>query len=448
MKIKTLRQQLIKSVAIGICATIIMLFFMLSVISVVENRDYQRERLRVLEKFLRFQTNAEITINESIHLLEGYLAYIETNPNISQEESEEFIIRLLHKKETLIRNIGIIKDTTIIWNFPREGNEKAIGLNLANVESQKYDVLKVKNSLERIFIGPIDLFQGGTGFIARIPIIHDGEYWGQISIVLDGLKYLDYINSIADESNLNIVVFKKDDFPNVPIYGDKSIVDRDGLVLDIEILDSKWEIATEPIGGWENTSTYGFVLRIVAIFSSIFTGILLYMTIYTKGQLKHQAFKDYLTKLNNRHALSYFYNKINKSIKLDNASIYVIMFDINNFKKINDTYGHDVGDLVLIEFANKLNLMHIKSKNIFRLGGDEFLILARDLNKEYSFEINVENIRKEIAFEFDNNSMCFNVIPSVGIAEFPKDGDTLEKVIVTADKRMYEDKEANRIKIV
>ncbi|MCT4618713.1 MAG: sensor domain-containing diguanylate cyclase [Marinisporobacter sp.] len=440
MNLKTKKQQLINSVSIGITVSIFIAIFLFFAIDAVDNRNQQRERLEVLERFLRFQSSAEATINESTNLLEGYLAYIETNHNISEEDTNRYLKRLLSKKTTLIRNIGIIKDTTIIWNYPREENEKAIGVDIGNIPSQRNEVLKVKDTLEGVFIGPVNLVQGDVGFIARLPIRMEGTYWGQISIVMDGDKYLNHLQTIAKESGLNIAIFNQEEFPFKSFYGDVEIIDRNGMVLDIEILNNKWKVATEPLGGWTENVMKIKTLKGIALLTSLMVGFFLYMIFNTRYQLNDQAMNDYLTGLHNRNFLEYYYQIIFKRAEANNELIGVFLLDINYFKKINDNYGHKIGDLVLIEFSKRLQSVGVNEKKVFRLGGDEFLILVSGCEELEDLKYVERKIRAEAVFRFKHENIAIEIMPSMGLATYPNDGQTLDEIMHIADSRMYEEK--------
>jgi len=425
----------------GILVTLVMLLSMLSVVSVIENRDYQKERLAVMERFLRYQTEAEVTINESICLLRGYIAYLDVVPFTSEKESEQFIESLLSNTATLIRNIGIIKDTTVLWNYPKEGNEKTIGVDLATVEAQREAVLNVKNDLKPRFLGPVELYQGGTGFIVRLPITRDGAYWGQVSIVLDSDRYFQRLSEIARKDNLNIAVFQESSFPSEAMYGDKTIVERDGLVLHMDILNSRWVVAGEPTEGWSDTGRDSMLLRVFAVILSAISGVLVYSTLSSKGQLRRQAYHDSLTGLLNRHALNDYYHNVSGS---DNASIEVVMLDIDHFKDVNDIYGHNAGDLVLIEFSKKLKALGLSPKKVFRIGGDEFLLILSQPKGEEGARLDPEQIRQGIAFAFQIGKDSIQVSPSIGIANCPRDAQSLYEAVIIADKNMYSDKAKRR----
>lgn len=446
LKLKTKKQQLIYSISIGVTVSLFITIVLFFVINSIENRDRQRKRLEVLEKFLRFQSSAEAVINESTNLLKGYLVYIETNPNISKDDTNRYLKRLLSEKTTIIRNISIMKDTTIIWNYPSEGNEKAIGVDLGNIPSQREDVFKVKDTLKPVFIGPVDLVQGDVGFIARLPIKIEEKYWGQISIVMDGDKYLNYLEKKSKEVDLNIAIFNEEEFPHKPFYGDIQILNRNGLVLDIEILNNHWKIATEPLDGWENNVTKIRILKIISLIISLIFGLFLYMLFNTRYQLNDQAMTDYMTGLYNRNFLDYYHQMIFKRAQANNELIGVFLLDINHFKKINDNYGHKVGDLVLIEFSKRLQSVVINDKSVFRLGGDEFLIVVSGYEELKDLKYVERKIRGEVIFRFKYEHIDIEIVPSIGFAVYPIDGETIDNIMHIADSRMYEEKRLTKEK--
>jgi diguanylate cyclase (GGDEF)-like protein len=445
---KTKKQQFIYSISIGILTSIILTVLFFFGIDNIESKDKHREKLEVMGRFLRFQSEAEATISDSINLLEGYLAYIQTNPNISEEDTNRYLKQLLSKKTTFIRNIGILKETTIIWNYPREGNEKAIGQDLTTIPKQKDEVIRVKKTLKGIFTGPTNLIQGGVGFIARLPIVIDEEYWGQISVILDADKYLKYIGEMAKEAHLNIAIYNEGNFPLKPFYGDDEIINREGIVLNVEKLNSRWKVVIEPLGGWKGYERKILILKWLAILVSTIIGFFVHMILYTRYQLNYQATNDQLTGLNNRYVLEYYYETVLKKAEANNRFMGIFLMDINDFKRINDNYGHKVGDLVLIEFAKRLKSIGINEKRVFRLGGDEFLILVSEINELKDLEDVHGIIREESAFTFEYKDMNMEVIPSIGLATYPIDGDTLDKIMNVADTRMYEEKRLTKEKKV
>jgi len=160
--------------------------------------------------------------------------------------------------------------------------------------------------------------------------------------------------------------------------------------------------------------------------------------------LEALASNDALTTVYNRRAFEKFYNamfiknNMYKSLGLD-ASFSIIMIDIDNFKKINDTYGHDIGDKVLRNLGIFLNSKKRKNDIVARYGGEEFVIILSDTDKidALKFVINlIENIKENIKIEIDK-SFTLGVTVSIGISVFPYDSENKNNLIKIADENLY-----------
>ena len=139
--------------------------------------------------------------------------------------------------------------------------------------------------------------------------------------------------------------------------------------------------------------------------------------------------KDSLTALYNR---TYFIEKV-KNLLIDNFSkFYLLFIDINNFKQINDTYGHITGDKLLVHFAK--NLIEVFNGHIIsRYGGDEFLVFIKDVDDKKEVIRLIEKLNKKCIIDDKE----FDIQYSIGIVEYPKDGHTAEELISKADIAMY-----------
>ena len=160
--------------------------------------------------------------------------------------------------------------------------------------------------------------------------------------------------------------------------------------------------------------------------------------------LEALASNDALTTVYNRRAFEKFYNamfiknNMYKSLGLD-ASFSVIMIDIDNFKKINDTYGHDIGDKVLRSLGIFLNSKKRKNDVVARYGGEEFVIILSDTDKidALKFVVNlIENIKENIKIEIDK-IFTLGITVSIGIAVFPYDSENKNHLIKIADENLY-----------
>jgi diguanylate cyclase (GGDEF)-like protein len=153
---------------------------------------------------------------------------------------------------------------------------------------------------------------------------------------------------------------------------------------------------------------------------------------------------DSLTGLHNRHFFEEQFELNRKRANRYNESFAIVLFDIDNFKSINDRYGHFVGDQVLKHIAKQLLNNQRESDIMARFGGDEFIGVLyssniQELNKKY-IEINNELNRLELNVENTLVSCTF----SFGIAEYPKDGKSLDELVKVADFEMYKNKRSRK----
>ena len=166
------------------------------------------------------------------------------------------------------------------------------------------------------------------------------------------------------------------------------------------------------------------------------------------GILKETTLRDPMTTLYNRRFLNELLDSNIATRVKDNCLHSILMIDIDFFKKVNDNYGHDIGDTVIkkLAFIMKEAIRH--SDMPVRYGGEEFLIMLTNTTKEKAFEIG-ETIRKEFAsVTFSGNPEIFSKTLSVGIASYPSDADTLWKTIKYADEALYEAKNTGRNKTI
>ncbi|WP_130537179.1 ABC transporter substrate-binding protein [Thiomicrorhabdus indica] len=158
------------------------------------------------------------------------------------------------------------------------------------------------------------------------------------------------------------------------------------------------------------------------------------------------AFQDPLTSLGNRRALIGDLQKAIATAKRHGFQGAVLFVDLDNFKPVNDTYGHQVGDTLLIEVANTLK-SHLRAEDsVYRIGGDEFILLLPHLaeigdNKSENHALTVANkIIEALSTPFVLNEVVVQVSSSMGICYFPSNKQDADYVIRCADLAMYEAK--------
>ncbi|WP_041959170.1 GGDEF domain-containing protein [Sulfurospirillum arsenophilum] len=150
-----------------------------------------------------------------------------------------------------------------------------------------------------------------------------------------------------------------------------------------------------------------------------------------------QAHYDHLTSLANRTLLNQRLHLLIEKNQNSGKKFGVLFLDLDNFKEINDSLGHDVGDMILIHVAKTLLLATRKSDTVARFGGDEFIILVDDIEEEKNLEYIASKLIKAIQQPMRVRNLDLNVTTSIGISIFPHHGTDFNQLIKNADLALY-----------
>jgi diguanylate cyclase (GGDEF)-like protein len=161
-------------------------------------------------------------------------------------------------------------------------------------------------------------------------------------------------------------------------------------------------------------------------------------------ELREVALHDALTGLPNRLL---FEERLNHGLiqaKRHGWKLAVLFMDIDNFKNINDSYGHDLGDKVLLTVADRLQAATREEDTVSRWGGDEFMCLLSEVKEEADVTRLAELIVKRISKAFKFKGTVLSIKVSIGIAIYPADGETADILFKNADTAMYKAKGTER----
>lgn len=163
----------------------------------------------------------------------------------------------------------------------------------------------------------------------------------------------------------------------------------------------------------------------------------------TAEKIRYMAFHDQLTGLYNRRALLEDLNiEINKATE-NGQEIALLTIDLDRFKYINDTFGHIVGDQILIKVAERLLEFNNQDCHVYRQGGDEFIILLSNTNRQKTSSF-AQAILSRFASSFYLNSQEYYITPSIGVSMYPNDGKDEDTLIKNADEALFRVKEKGK----
>ena len=167
------------------------------------------------------------------------------------------------------------------------------------------------------------------------------------------------------------------------------------------------------------------------------------------SKLRDTSLRDGMTGLYNRRFLEEFIDKVMSQAQRENETYSVMMLDVDFFKMVNDTYGHDVGDKVIVAIAKVLDESIREADLAIRYGGEEFVVLLHNATEEGALKVanKIHSAFAGLIFDVGNGETLKKTM-SIGIAKFPTDGDTIWKCIKFADTALYVAKTTGRNKIV
>ncbi len=309
-----------------------------------------------------------------------------------------------------------------------------LGVNILEHPDTSADAKLTRDSGEMVISGPFDLIQGGVGIVIRNPVFMNGKFKGFFAVSLDLEALLNYtgINNLA---NLGYEYGLMTNYEGSEIIASKSknFKKDEAFSKSVTIGLNQWSLClyiTNRRTSYIMDGLFWFFL--ILLFNLIFT-FFIYRLEIAKKRLDNRLEKDLLTGVFNRLKLEKF---ALSPFKKPYALFFV---DLNKFKPVNDTYGHEIGDKLLIAYTRRLQTNLKVDSIIARIGGDEFVLLVPHvLNIESANKIK-ERIKLLSEHVFKIGAIQVQISASVGIA-LSSESHEFKKILELADERMYEEK--------
>lgn len=225
----------------------------------LEQRAEHNARMHALHVISTIRAQVEGTINNNISLVEGLIAVVATQPEITQSEFE-VLGKAVFQRPSQLRNIALARDMVISHMYPMKGNEKAIGLNYLAIPEQREAALRVRESGKVVIAGPINLVQGGVGLVARAPVFirdttagEQNRFWGLVASVIDAEPFYQAAGLYETDHGLRVAVRGTDAHGEngAVFFGAKEIFDSDPVTAEVSLPVGSWQIAVVPVNGWQ-----------------------------------------------------------------------------------------------------------------------------------------------------------------------------------------------------
>ena len=594
---------------------IILALILVGLFGIAVDAQNRRAALQVLRSDVRDQAGIiraklEGNINSDIHLVRGLASTISTEPDMDQARFAR-LAGLLLNTTTQLRNVAGAPDMVISLMHPIKGNEKAIGLDYRTNPSQREVVFDVLRTRKPAIAGPVNLVQGGQGFIGRFPVYHGEEPWGIVSAVIDVEKLYRASGLLDDGLGIDVALIGSDAAgeSGKQFFGRSKVDMSEPIKMDVKLPNGSWRLLAVPKDGWDAipaTVWYqrgflilsGVLLLIPILFASrlsdqrkniigdlgereaklrrltrrhelaldasqfgvwdlnldsrrlvwddkmrelyglepgktevtvddwrnslhrddlvraeqefeeaisskgkyrsnfrivLSNGKVRHIrtigAVYqdsnggwslvgvnwdvtedinlqnelrrakvqmesrnaeleqTRSHIEHMAMHDSLTGLPNRRYLENELSQFNASPDLPKGRVALIIVDLDRFKQINDAFGHDAGDKLLVHVSKVLTSVIKAGDFVARIGGDEFVIFCRSFDGRDDLGWLAEQITDSMAkpVTYKGNECRFGV--SIGIAEsYGVSHSSVRDLLKNADLALYEAKNTGRNK--
>ena len=441
-----------KSITAGLLTFVIALVIT-TIIAVIYMRaasNARRDRAQFLVESSAQKIQAEIQRREYItRMLEIEVSSskgVITSDNF-QVTSEEVFNDFLD-----IVDISLAPNGVVSYIYPLD-NGMAARTNLFEdgVQGVYSDYSKMSGT--PIIMAPVTLDSGEYGIIIRRPIYTSQEktehtFWGFASVTLNQSAFLNSVNL----KGLGEAGYEYRLTCKAPITGDERLImeySEKALVAPVEAMISTvggdaWYLQIEPTNNWSDPLEVLVALVLAVIISSLAAfGASSYVSMKANAkQLEILSYRDALTNLNNPRSYQEHMEELSKK-KLPYGLIFM---DLNDFKQVNDTYGHEAGDALLNIVAKRLQNSIREKDMAFRIGGDEFVVVIHGNYDKKFFEGVIARMRQNVAREVVLPNVTLQVSISAGYARCPEDGTKFEEVVKKADDAMYYNKRLMKAK--
>lgn len=369
----------------------------------------------------------------SVYLVEALLRQSEGRIR----DFESYAAELVKMHPSTI-NINLAPGGVVSRVFPYERNKKAIGHDLLTVENRSREARLARDTGKATVAGPFVLVQGGYAVAVRLPVFLDGTFWGLVCttfafpqvlepVRLEALGKQGYdfqLSRVHPDTGERVVLFGSAKPPDAPVEA------------AVELPNVRWTLSVTPQGGWKNWGFLCLSFGIAAFISLLLACVIGLITdlIGKKRRLERVSELDPLTGLPNRRALS---REMERAMAAGRPFALCYM-DINGFKEVNDTHGHDCGDRFLTQFAERFQATLPPEGMLSRLGGDEFIAIVYGIENKREAETLFRKLLDaigDVPYRIDSLELRASV--SMGVSLYPSEAGSSEELLRKADADMY-----------
>lgn len=441
-----LSAMLVLVAALGVSAT---------AVHYLEHLYLQRQHYLTLQAATALRARIEGQLDSNFAVLQGLRAELVVNPEITEARFAQVAERLLQGRSQ-ISHVALAPGLVVSMIYPLSGNEQAIGLDYRGEPEQLPAVERALLLRRSVLAGPLELIQGGHALVAREPVFTaepNSPQWGVVAGVIRMDAFMQGIGLPELSQDYRVSLRGTDGLGEMGevFQGEEDLFAEDAELSLVTVPGGRWQLALKPRNGWELPAPLRAACGASAVLLSGLLAALVFLGLQSKSirvvhrrELEARARTDHLTGLPNRYEIHRQLNEL-IAIARDRDDAFCLMFvDLDNFKDINDSMGHDVGDEVLIQVAARMKSALGRDEVIGRLGGDEFLVLLPRVKGFQDAENAVQSLFASLDKSFELDEREVTISASAGLAMYPLDGGDATVLLQHADRAVYAAKAAGR----
>lgn len=419
-----------------------------------QQRDAELQRFLALQELATQRARVEGLLDSNLISMRTLRAEIALDPDLEPARFERLVSELL-TADLHTRHIAAAPDLVVRYVYPREGNEAASGFDYRANAEQYQSILAAIKAGDIVINGPVELVQGGRALIARLPVYEreGGDFWGVISVVIDHDRlFRDAGLTGSPRWQIGLRGIDGRGLEGEVILGDPALWLRQPVTVPVELPVGRWVLAAVPVeGGWERPIFSYRWQWLAGSAMNMALGLLIFGLLISRRRLQgalstisHQARFDSLTELPNRQYFMYQLGEAIHRARRERRHIALLFIDLDHFKEINDSLGHEAGDELLQSISQRIRASLRGQDLVGRFGGDEFVVLMHDLADPVDAEIVAGKLLDSLHPVLSIQGHDVTIDGSIGIAVYPEDGHSASDLLKHADLAMYAAKAAGR----
>lgn len=352
----------------------------------------------------------------------------------------------MEENGTSLESIRLAPQGIVTEIYPENSQESRLNFNLFQDDDTIAAIARESEKSEEVTVqGPVTLQQGGQGLIMRMPVyvLEDGEeatkFWGFVIAVIRTPDI--FANTVQNLNRTDFAYALEKTEVGGSTY--QTVLHSEEKVAEPEQFEffyggATWRVLVSPKGGWRHDPFLEYIGALSFVCLTLLTILIWFLLSLRKRQegIRRLAVTDHLTGLLNRHGIEGAVRAFAE--EKGDVPLLVAQLDIDDFKFINDVYGHAAGDAALQHLAMLMHICFPKDAILGRMGGDEFLVVlfGRDIGKMERMVYDFGAVPKE--FNYDNRGYHYTVSMGYAIkAPDSPDGQTPRDILHAADVALY-----------